>query len=191
MLRERQKSQPHDAVELRHRAKGYEEGSPAIFLLASKIIGEEDTCEYKTVTLGIEDAGVCLYGNEPKQEELLASAEKRLPYAPIWYEGYGQHPQESAKLIGQHGEWSHEKREQGTIEEIVAVFRIDDIQGQLLPSMPKRVIEDGIVEVELSLQPYSQPGYDGHDKPDEKYCPEIGKEVSYLICYNRVIHLYF
>ncbi len=35
------------------------------------------------------------------------------------------------------------------------------------------MVEDGVVQIELTLEPDTQPGYQCHDKPYQKHRPEI------------------
>jgi hypothetical protein len=46
--------------------------------------------------------------------------------------------------------------------------------------MPERVVEDGIIEVELTLEPNAQPRDDGHDEPYEKHDTKVGQMVFNL-----------
>jgi hypothetical protein len=43
--------------------------------------------------------------------------------------------------------------------------------------MPERVVEDGIIEIELALEPDAEPGYDGHNEPREEHDAEVAKMV--------------
>ncbi len=77
------------------------------------------------------------------------------------------------QMMRLHREWRHKYRKQRSVKEIVAILWIDDIEGHLLPGMLERMVEDGVVQIELTLEPDTQPGYQCHDKPYQKHRPEI------------------
>ena len=77
-----------------------EQSSPEILLFLDKVKAEQYTSQYQTIALRIKNTGVCLYSDKPKDKQLLAPAEKRLPDAPIGHVGNYQHPAQPAKLIG-------------------------------------------------------------------------------------------
>ena len=178
MAREEEKGQSHDAVNLSHSAQSYEQSSPEILLFLDKVKAEQYTSQYQTIALRIKNTGVRLYSDKPKDKQLLAPAEKRLPDAPIGHVGNYQHPAQPAKLIGQYCQRCHQEREQRTVKEIIVILWIDNVERHLLPGMPKRVIKDRIVEVELSRQPYSEPGHDHHDQINEADDSEIREFVA-------------
>ena len=109
MLGEEEEGQPHDAVELDHRAKHDDERCPEVALALYQREGEHDGSSHNDIELGHEQGIEQLVAAEPQDEQLLIPREIALAHRHIKTRTKKHQPAEQVNWPGHNGKRCHDE----------------------------------------------------------------------------------